>query len=114
MTPRTLKAFNPDSEVRAFIYQQIQELSEFATGLGAVVIMLEEVEGEKPGFIVNMVVSPEDLGLRVKAEGRNIYEALSLAKAEAKSHLVSLYVAMDISPQPKVDVIYQPPSSLIH
>ena len=90
------RAHDPTPEERAFIYQQIQEMNEFAPGLEGLVVTVEEKakSKEKPKrFAVTLVLGPKDLGLQLRAEADDIFTALSVVKYEAKESLSNLIAA---------------------
>jgi hypothetical protein len=87
------KAHVPTPDERAFIYQQIQEISEFAPGLDGMVMVLEERDPtqKKPQrYKVTLTLGPKNLGLQLRVEAEDIYTALSVAKYEAKESLANL------------------------
>jgi hypothetical protein len=93
MRPSHYKAHVPTPEERAFIYQQIQEISEFAPGLDGMVMVLEEREKtrKKPmRYAVTLTLGPKDLGLQLRVEAEDIFTALSVAKYEAKESLATI------------------------
>ncbi len=96
MRTSNYKAHDPTPEERAFIYQQIQEINEFAPGLEGMVVMLEEKEKKKTHakrYAVTLVLGPKELGLQLRVEADDIYTALSVVKYEAKESLSNLIAA---------------------
>ena len=87
------KAHEPSPEERAFVYQQIQEISEFAPGIDGMVVVLEEREKTKkkpPRYAVTLTLGPQDLGLQLRVEADDLYTALSVVKYEAKESLANI------------------------
>lgn len=104
MRTSNYKAHTPTPEERAFIYQQIQEINEFAPGLEGMVVMLEEKEhaGKSPRrYAVTLVLGPKDLGLQLRVEADDIFTALSTVKYEAKDSLSNLIAAAGGKYDPK-------------
>lgn len=86
------KAHDPTPEERAFVYQQIQEINEFAPGLDGIVMMLEEAKTKKAPhrFAATLVLGPKNLGLQIRAEADDFFSALSAIKYEAKESLAQI------------------------
>lgn len=84
MPSTNFKAFVPDPELRAFLYQQIQELESFVPG--TVVLMMDRSEDEKI-YRVNLVLTPGPEGIRLQVETDNAFTALTTAKEQAKAFL---------------------------
>lgn len=73
-TKKPLK-FTPSGEEKAFIYQQAAELK-------VPVVVL--ITGTSNSYTVTFVLDPANLNLKVKGEGRNVFEACIQAKETAK------------------------------
>ncbi len=96
MEPTKWQSHNPDSELRSFVYQQIQELSEFAAELGAVMVTLEESTKGPKSYAATFVMSPLGLPLQARVVGENMYDALAEAKRAAKSTISATYSAIEL------------------
>ena len=92
------QAFEPDKEAKAFIYQMVHELEEQVKNLGGLVVYVEKeevVESDSQQvlenkYAVTFVVDPENLNLKVRAIGTNIFSACLSAKAVTQSKLSQL------------------------
>jgi hypothetical protein len=88
------QAFEPENEVKAFIYQQVQDLESLMKDLGslAVYIEKEDGQGESPyeKFAVTYVLAPESVNLQIRSESSDIFEACRAGKEEAQRKLNSL------------------------
>ena len=80
------KQLQASSEVKAFIYQQVQDLESYVKDLGSLGVYLEEadkeskVKGEQ--YSVTFVIAPENYNLKVSAQADDIYQACLKAKDE--------------------------------
>ncbi len=92
------RRFEPESDVKAFIYQQVQDLEPFTKDLGslAVVVEKEEIVGvsRQERFAVTILVAPESFNLKVRYESNDIFEACRLAKEAARRKLNSVLNAL--------------------
>ena len=97
------QAFEPENDVKAFIYQQVQDLEVLMKDLGSLAVYIEKEEGPvmKPGedpyekFAVTFVLAPESVNLQVRSESSDIYEACRVGKEEAQRKLNSLINVMN-------------------
>ncbi len=84
----------PSASERAFIYQQINELNEFAPGIGTVIFLLEEtVDAQPKRFAVTVATSPNDIPVKAREEGDSFYQAILAAKDQVKKDLAALFAA---------------------
>lgn len=98
------QTFEPDQETKAFIYQQVQDLEHGFGGFGnlAVFVEKEEVvstedrEVLEDSFAVTFIVEPDNLNLKVRAEGNDIYSATIAAKEEVKRRISALLNAQSM------------------
>lgn len=87
------QVFEPENEVKAFIYQQVQDLEALIQGVGSLAVLVEkemrvgQPNGEK--YAVTFVVAPESLNLQIRSESRDIFEATRIAKEAVRSKLNS-------------------------
>lgn len=71
--------FVPSGEEKAFIYQQAAELKM------PVIVLMEKITGQTDHYTVTFVLDPDNLNLKVKGQGDNIFEACMRAKKTAKA-----------------------------
>lgn len=84
----------PSASERAFIYQQIHELNDFAPGIGTVIFLLEETVDVQPKrFAVTVATSPNDIPIKAREEGESFYQAILAAKDQVKKDLAALFAA---------------------
>lgn len=90
---KNFQAFEPENEVKAFIYQQVQDLEALIQGVGSLAVLVEkESSKDKPddeSFAVTFVVAPESLNLQIRSESKDIFEATRTAKEAVRSKLNS-------------------------
>jgi hypothetical protein len=99
MTPETFKAHVPNPEERAFIYQTIQEVADFAPGLSEVVVGLEETavseeSAEAQKFAVTLLLDPKALRLQFRVESDSLYSGMTEVKHQAKDQLAKIFSLM--------------------
>lgn len=96
MAQKQIALIDPDRDTRALIYQQVEELEAYAKGLGTVVVQVEEIDAKDQSkhYAVTYVLSPEQLRLKVRAEGPDLNEAIIEAKHEAKRQLPAVLNAL--------------------
>lgn len=87
-----MKIYNPNTEERAFLYQEAQDLAPLVKDLGSLSIMVES-EAEN-GYRVTFLVAPESMGIQIHAENDNLFVATIAAKEEAQRQLNSLINAL--------------------
>ena len=92
------QAFEPDIEQKAFIYQLVHELEDQVKNLGGLMVFVEKeevIESDTQNtlnnkYAVTFVVDPDNLNLKVRAEGENLYSVCLSAKAVTQSKLAHL------------------------
>ena len=97
------QAFEPENEVKAFIYQQVQDLELMMKDLGSLAVYIEKEEealvanGKKLNekFAVTFVLAPESVNLQIRSESEDIFEACRAGKEEAQRKLNSIINFMD-------------------
>lgn len=95
---QVFQAFEPENEVKAFIYQQVQDLEALIKDIGSLAVFVEkeevigadEVEDLKDKYAVTFVVAPESLNLQIRSESSDIFEACRAGKEEAQRKLNAL------------------------
>lgn len=93
--------FEPENEVKAFIYQQVQDLERFTKDFGSLAVYVEKENGvhgtdKEPyeRFAVTFVLAPESVNLQIRAESNDIFEACRIGKEEAQKRLNSIINVM--------------------
>lgn len=96
-------SYEPSAEVKAFIFQQIQDLEPFLDTVGGLGVFVEKTEhpqddgGILESFRIRLVVSPKGNRIEVAGESPNIYEACIKAKDSLVSRLVPLVNVLSAS-----------------
>ncbi|MCB0366858.1 MAG: hypothetical protein H6624_11530 [Bdellovibrionaceae bacterium] len=92
--------YEPSPEVKAFIFQQIQDLEPFLEKVGGLGVFVEKTEKHQEGgqveenFLIRLVVSPDGGRIEVQGESPNIFEACIKAKSSLVSRLSPLVNAL--------------------
>ena len=95
-----LKLFEPSNEVKAFIYQQIQELARFIPDSQPVIVLTRRFESEKrPQYLIEMSTEVMGQNLKVRARSDDIFEALIKGRLEMGQVLQALQTAMQSGPE---------------
>ena len=94
-----MKIYNPNSEERAFLYQEAHDLEGMMKDLGSLTVMVEEIKPKRAvvdgsRFRVTFMVAPESVGMRVQATDTNLFEATIAAKEETLRQLNAIVNAM--------------------
>lgn len=83
----TIVRFEPSPEVRAFIFQQIQDLEPMLENVGSLGVFIEKTEptessGEDKAetYSIRLVVAPGGTRIEATGESENIFEACIKAK----------------------------------
>ena len=85
--------FEPSPEVKAFIFQQIQDLEPLLHEAGTLGVFIEKTEHREPNgsidekFLIRLVVSSEGTKFEARGESANIFEACLEAKTSLKKNL---------------------------
>lgn len=110
-----MSIYNPNSEERAFLYQEANDLEALMKDLGSLTVVVEETapaDKVKNRFRVTFVVAPESVGMRVQATDRNLYDATIAAKDETARQLNQLVNALPRPPQTDLTGAPVPPEFL--
>jgi hypothetical protein len=96
-----MKFYTPSAEERAFLFQEAQDLEPLMKDLGSLSVMVEERHGKQnqARFRVTFVVAPESVGMRVRAEDGNLFEATIAAKAETMRQLNAIVNSLPATPK---------------
>lgn len=101
LSNEVFQPFEPENEVKAFIYQQVQDLERFTKDFGSLAVYVEKengLEGQEKQpyekFAVTFVLAPESVNLQIRAESNDIYEACRIGKEEAQKRLSSIINVM--------------------
>ena len=77
-------------ELKAFIYQQAQEMESYAKQLGSLVVYVEYTNKNK--YKATFVLNSEDMNLKFEAVNKDPYEAIRrarLATQEQLNHIIN-------------------------
>ncbi len=103
-----MKLYSPNSEERAFLYQEVSHLEPLIKHLGSLSVVVED--GGTDGFRVTFVVAPESVGLKIQATGPDLFEAAIAAKDEAARQLNQVVNALSPEELP----VFSIPRELLH
>jgi hypothetical protein len=112
-----MSLYTPNSEERAFLYQEAHDLEALMKDLGSLTVMVEQVaysetEKKKSQYRVTFVVAPESVGMRVQATDSNLFDATIAAKDETARQLNALVNALPRAPQSETTGSPLPPELL--
>lgn len=72
-------------ELKAFIYQQAQEMEPYAKQLGSLVVFVEQTPKNK--YRATFVLNSEDMNLKFEATNKDPYEAIRKARLATQDQL---------------------------
>jgi len=73
----------PSNEEKAFIHQQVLELSPLLSEKMSISVLLEKSKA-KPKYSVTFILAPKSLNIKVRSESNNFFDACIIAKNQAK------------------------------
>lgn len=89
-------------EVKAYIYQQIQEFEPFVTPETVVgVIAKKRKRKTDPKYRIEIVLTENGAKIKAEAKSNSIYQAIQIAKAKLIEHLVLIQDEL-ITPQERI------------
>jgi hypothetical protein len=95
-----LQLFDPDKETKAFIYQQLNELTPLLPNPMPVVVLTRKLDGaRKDRFFVVMVVTLEGQTLRVGARSTSVFDAIVTSRSKLSLVLQSLLNMVGATPE---------------
>ncbi len=80
-------------ELKAFIYQQAQEMEAYAKQLGSLVVYVEYTPKNK--YKATFVLNSQDMNLKFEATNKDPYEAIRKARIETQEQLNHIINALD-------------------
>lgn len=80
-------------ELKAFIYQQAQEMEAYAKQLGSLVVYVEYTSKNK--YKATFVLNSEDINLKFEAVNKDPYEAIRRARLATQEQLNQIINALD-------------------
>lgn len=80
-------------ELKAFIYQQAQEMEPYAKQLGSLVVYVEYTDKQK--YKATFVLDSEDMKLKFEAINKDPYEAVRRARVVTQEQLNQVINALD-------------------
>ncbi len=80
-------------ELKAFIYQQAQEMEPYAKQLGSLVVFVEYTDKQK--YKATFVLDSEEMKLKFEAINKDPYEAIRRARVVTQEQLNQVLNALD-------------------
>lgn len=83
--------YEPEKEIKAFLYQQVQELEPYVNEVGGLAVFVDQIQtGEATRYGVTFVLAPKSMNLRIRVENESLIEACVQAKEQALKQVNSV------------------------